>query len=67
MVHLDLIPAAAVLDLGDTKSVPRPQHFGEVIHVDIVFGSKVSIGNIPYGIFFTDPFSCMAYLYQLQD
>jgi hypothetical protein len=38
----------------NTTPVPRPSSFGEVIHMDIVFGSDVSIGNVHYGLLFTD-------------
>jgi hypothetical protein len=34
--------------------VPRPSTFGKVIHMDIVFGPEISIGNIHYGLLFVD-------------
>jgi hypothetical protein len=76
-IHLDNTPIDAVLDSGDlatirkthrnTTPVPRPNHFGDVIHMDIVFGPNVSIGNIHYGLLFTDCFSRMTYIYPLQN
>jgi hypothetical protein len=76
-VKLDQLPADAVLDSGclaslrkkdrNTDPVPRPSKFGEVIHVDIVFGPEISVGNIHYGLLFVDRFSRMSYLYQLQN
>lgn len=76
-VKLDQLPADAVLDSGclaslrkkdrNTDPVPRPSKFGEVIHVDIVFGPEISVGNIHYGLLFVDCFSRMSYLYQLQN
>ncbi len=67
-VKIDSLPQDAVLDAGgtatlrkkcrNTSPVPRPLAFGDVFHVDIVFGPEVSIGNIHYGLLFTDRFSC---------
>jgi hypothetical protein len=37
------------------------------MHMDIVFGPDVAIGNIHYGLLFTDRFSRMTYLYPLQN
>ena len=76
-IKLDTLPCDAVLDPGDfatlpksprnTLPVPRPSSFGEVIHVDIVFGPEVSIGNIHYGLLFVDRFSRVSYIYPLQN
>ena len=65
------MPPDAVMDLGDcatlqktlrnTTPVIRPSHFGEVVHMDIVFGPDISIGNIHYGLIFTDRYSRMTY------
>jgi hypothetical protein len=70
-------PADAALDEGDlltiqktprnTTPVTRPASFGEVIHMDIVFGPDISIGNIHYGLLFTDRFSRMTYIHPLQN
>jgi hypothetical protein len=51
----------------NTTPVLRPAFFGDIIHMDIVFGPDVSIGNIHYGLLFTDRFSRMTYLYPLQN
>jgi len=74
---LTLLPADAVLDQGDfanmrktprnTTSVPRPSNFGEVMHCDIVFGPDIAVGNVHYGLLFTDHYSRMTYLYPLQN
>jgi hypothetical protein len=76
-VKIDSMPADAILDSGDlatlrkkdrnTTPVPRPSSFGEVIHMDIVFGPEISIGNIHYGLLFADRFSRMSYIYPLQN
>jgi len=76
-IRLDHTPADAVLDNGDlanmrktkrnTSPVPRPSSFGNTIHMDIVFGPEVAIGNIHYGLLFTDCFSRMNYIYPLQN
>jgi hypothetical protein len=76
-VKLDSTPADAILDVGDmatirksprnTTPVPRPPKFGDVIHMDIVFGPDVSIGNVHYALLFTDRFSRMTHLYPLQN
>jgi len=76
-VQIDRTPADAVLDSGDfanmrktkrnTTPVPRSSSFGETVHMDIVFGPEVAIGNVHYGLFFTDRFSHMNYIYPLQN
>jgi hypothetical protein len=76
-VSLDSLPIDAVLDAGDfatmkkssrnTKPVPRPSYFGEVVHMDIVFGPEVSLGNVHFALLFTDRFSRMTYLYPLKN
>jgi hypothetical protein len=76
-ITLDSLPPDAVLDAGDlstlrktarnTTPVPRPMKFGEVIHMDIVFGPDVALGNVHYGLLFTDRFSRMTYIYPLQN
>jgi len=35
--------------------------------MDIVFGQEVSIGNVHYGLLFTDRYSRMNYIYPLQN
>jgi len=76
-IHLDSTPADAILDLGDvatlhkkprnTTPVPRSSFFGQVMHMDIVFGPEVAIGNIHFGLLFTDRFSWMTYIYPLRN
>jgi hypothetical protein len=77
IVKIDSLPADAVLDAGDlstirktarnTTPVPRPSYFGDVFHVDIIFGPEITIGNIHYGLLFRDHYSRMTYLYPLQN
>jgi hypothetical protein len=76
-IIIDTLPADAVLDQGEfanlkktprnTTPVPRPSCFGEVMHMDIVFGPDIAVGNIHYGLLFTDRYSRMTYLYPLQN
>lgn len=76
-MKLDNLPADAVLDIGDvstihktpcnTTPVPRPSAFADIFHMDIVFGPDVSIGNIHYGLMFTDRLSHMTYIYPSQN
>jgi hypothetical protein len=76
-ISLDNTPADAVLDPGfyaslrkkdrNTTPVTRPKCFGDVIHLDIVFGPEISIGNIHFGLLCMDRFSRMSYLYPLQN
>jgi len=76
-VKLDSMPPDAILDPGyfatskkkdrNTTPVPRPSHFGDVIHLDIVFGPEISIGNVHYGLLCVDRFSRMTYMYPLQN
>ncbi len=75
-VKLDNLPADAILDAGDvstlpkvarnTVSVPCPKNFAEVIHMDIVFGPEVLLGNVHYGLMFLDRYSRMTWIYPLQ-
>lgn len=76
-MKLDNLPADAVLDVGDVSTIhkmphnttpaPRPSAFADVIHMDITFFPDVSIGNIHYGLMFTDRFSHVTYIYPLQN
>jgi hypothetical protein len=76
-LRFDSMPADAVLDDGNlatlhkkdqnTTPVPRSKKFGDVIHMDVIFGPDVAIGNICYGALFTDRYSHMTYLYPLQN
>jgi len=51
----------------NTTPVPRPQNFGDVMHIDIIFGPQVTIGNVHYGLLIVDRFSRMTYLQPLQN
>jgi hypothetical protein len=51
----------------NTNPVPRSLHLGDVIHMDIVFGPEISVGNKHYGLLFTDRFSRMTYIYPLHN
>ncbi len=74
---LDNTPADAVLDIGcfaslrkkdrNTEPVPRPNKFGDVVHIDIVFGPEISIGNVHYGLLCVDSHSRMTYIYPLHN
>jgi hypothetical protein len=76
-IKLDHLPPDAILDQRDmatlqktarnTTPVPRSSSFGDVIHCDIVFGPEVAIGNVHYGLLFTDCYSRMNYMYPLQN
>ncbi len=76
-VTIDSMPADAVLDHGDlasirkkprnTTPVPRPSRFGQVVHMDIIFGPEIALGTIHYGLLFTDRYSRLNYLYPLQN
>jgi hypothetical protein len=37
------------------------------MHMDIIFGPKISVWNVYYGLLFTDCFSQITYLYPLQN
>jgi hypothetical protein len=66
-VKLDTTPADAILDPGcyanlrknarNTNPVSRPLSIGDIIHLVIVFGPEVAIGNIHYGLLLRDRFS----------
>ena len=64
-IRLDQTLADAVFDSGslatvkkkdrNTKPVPRSTKFADVVHLDIVFGPEVSVGNVHYGLICVDP------------
>ena len=74
---LDSTLADTVLDQGvyatlhkkarNTTPVPRSECFGDVMNMDIIFGPEVALGNIHYGLMFTDRYSRMCYIYPLQN
>lgn len=76
-IKLDSSPSDAVLDCGDlttirksprnTTPVPCPHGFGDVIHMDIIFGPEVALANTHYGLVFMDRYSRMTYMYPLQN
>ncbi len=76
-VSLDKLPPDAVLDIGDYATIPkaprnttpvtRPAGFADVIHMDIVFGPDIAVGNVHYGLIFTDRYSRMSYMYPLKN
>ena len=76
-LKLDNTPVDAILDPGDlatlhkkarnTTPTPRPAHFGDVMHMDIVFGPEVAIGNVHFGLMFSDRHSRMTYIYPLHN
>jgi hypothetical protein len=74
-IKLDNMPPDAVHDHfatlqkkdHNTTPVPRPLQFGDVIHLDIVFGPEVSVGNLHYALICADRFSRMTYIYPLQN
>jgi hypothetical protein len=38
-----------------------------MVHVDIVFGPEVSLGNVHYGLLFSDRYNRMSYIYPLRN
>jgi hypothetical protein len=76
-MKIDSLPADTVLDAGDlstirktarnTTPVPRPSHFGDALHVDIIFCPEIAVGNMHYSLLFRDCYSRMTYLYPLQN
>jgi hypothetical protein len=76
-IKLDTSPTDAVLDQGDlatlrktarnTTPVPRSPTFGDVVHMDIVFGPEVALANVHYGLLFNDRHSRMTYIYPLHN
>jgi len=76
-ITLDHTPPDAILDPGfyatlrkkdrSTTPVQRPEKFGDVFHIDIVFGPDISIGNVHYGLICVDRFSRMTYVYPLHN
>jgi len=76
-LRLDNTPADAILDSGcfatlwkknrNTTPVPRPKNFGDVFHIDIIFGPEISVGNVHYGLICVDRYSRMTYIYPLKN
>jgi hypothetical protein len=75
--RLDTSPPDAVLDQGDfatirksarnTTPVPRSSCFGNAMHMDIVFGPEVALGDIHYALLISDQYSWMNYIYPLHN
>ena len=65
------------IDLGRTATIerpkrntqpnPLPKHFGNTIHMDIIFGSRVAIRGVKYGLFLIDKATRQKYIYPLRD
>jgi hypothetical protein len=76
-VKLNNTPPGTILDSGaiatlrkkarNTTPIPRPSHFADVLHMDIIFGPDIAIGDIHYGLLFMDRYSRMTYLYPLHN
>jgi len=76
-VTFDSMPADAVLDSGclatirkknrNTTPVPRPMNFGDVFHLDTIFGPEILVGNAHYGLICVDRYSRMTYIYPLKN
>jgi hypothetical protein len=76
-IKIDSSPPDAIHDMGEFATLPKqprnttpvvqPTHFGDVIHMDIIFGPEVALGNVHYVLLFTDRHSRMTYMYPLQN
>jgi hypothetical protein len=76
-IKMDTLPPNAILDIRhlatmhkkprSTTPVPRSESFADLMYMDITFGPEISVGNVHYGLLFTDRFSRMTYLYPLQN
>jgi len=76
-VSLKNLPEDAVLDVGHVTTlpkkprtanpIPRPAAFLDVVHVDILFGPEVFLGNVHYGLSFSDRYSRMSCIYPLRN
>lgn len=62
--HISSPDPEPITSLGDVAAIPTPKRnhnslslplkFGDIFHMDIVFGSKTAIGGIKYGLFLID-------------
>jgi hypothetical protein len=41
-------------------------NFGDVFHLDIIFGPEILVGNVHYGLICVDQYSRMTYIYPLK-
>ena len=65
-----------ILDLGDvttidkskrnTSPLPLPKHLGDVVHMDIIFGSNTAINGVKYSLFIVDRATRFKFLYPLK-
>ena len=66
-----------IIDLGNTATVDKskrnttpitlPQHFGQVVHMDILYGSSTAHGQIKYALYFIDRTTRYKAIYPLKD
>jgi hypothetical protein len=47
--------------------VSHPSQFADVMHMDMIFGQEIAIGNVHYGLLFTDCYSRMTCMYPLHN
>ena len=75
--HISSTDREPILSLGETSTVPRtrsnsvpldlPQCFGDTVHCDIVFGSRVGISGTKYALLFVDRGTRCKFVYPLKD
>ena len=51
----------------NTTPIPRPQHFGQVWHYDIVYGKGRAIGGFQYALFLVDRKTRFKFVFGLKD
>jgi len=61
---LDLGEVASMdMPKGNTTPKPLPKHLGDVVHMDIIFGSGIAIGGVKYALFCVDRAKRHKYIY----
>ena len=66
-----------IIDLGDVVTIPKskrntlplplPPHFGDTMHMDIVYGTATAINGIRYGLFIVDRATRMRFILPIKN
>ena len=75
--RLSTLDKEPILDLGEVATIDRskrnttlldlPRNLGDVVHMDILFGSNTAINGIKYALFIVDKATRFKYIYPLKN
>jgi len=75
-LHVSTTDNEPIIDLGEVSTIPKPRRnttplnlpekFGDLIHMDILFGSGTSIGGYRYALFLVDRATRQKFAYPMR-